>query len=138
MYCLCNKLTNYIHSIFFIGASSDKFLVTQSSDVFVREGEKVDFTCCLTGKFERARVNWLKNQIIIGSEILLKNSEGSLQKDTSDCSSMTFINITRKDSERYTCKVNIEVPFHAEVKGNGTVITVMARENAADDTREGK
>lgn len=137
MYCLCNKLTNYIHSVFFIGASSDSILVTQSSDVFVREGEKVDITCCLTGTFERARVDWLKNEISISSEILIKNSEGSLQKDTSDCSSMTFINITRKDSERYTCKVNIEVPFHVEVKGNGTIITVIARENATDDTGEG-
>ncbi|XP_030285606.1 uncharacterized protein LOC115589064 [Sparus aurata] len=109
-------------------ASSDNILVTQSSDVFVREGEKVDITCCLTGKFERARVDWLKNQTSIGGEILKKN--------TSDCSNMTFINITRKDSERYTCKVNIEIPFLAEVKGKGTIITVMARENATDDTGE--
>ena len=132
-----NKLANYISLCFFIGASSDKFLVTQSSDVSVREGETVNIACCLTGEFERATVTWLKNQTSMGHEILMKKPESSLQKNTSDCSNKTFINITREDSERYTCKVNIEIPFHLEVKGNGTVITVMARDNAADNTGEG-
>ncbi|XP_036968463.1 uncharacterized protein LOC119027395 [Acanthopagrus latus] len=125
-----------LHALPCCGASSDKFLVTQSSDVSVREGETVNIACCLTGEFERATVTWLKNQTSMGHEILMKKPESSLQKNTSDCSNKTFINIIREDSERYTCKVNIEIPFHIEVKGNGTVITVMARDNAADNTGE--
>ncbi|XP_036969174.1 uncharacterized protein LOC119027815 isoform X1 [Acanthopagrus latus] len=117
-------------------ASSVKFLVTQSSDVSVREGETVNIACCLTGEFQRATVTWLKNQTSMGHGILMKKPESSLQKNTSDCSNKTFINITREDSERYTCKVNIEIPFHLEVKGNGTVITVTSRVNATDDTVE--
>ncbi|XP_037614004.1 uncharacterized protein LOC119481296 isoform X4 [Sebastes umbrosus] len=108
--------------------------VTQSHDVSVMEGETVTITCCWTPEFGRIRLIWLKNQTKIENEtFILKNlSQGdSLQNETSHCSNLTFTNITIEDSGRYICKVTVEIPLYKMVEGNGTVITVTARDNTA-------
>ncbi|XP_074480137.1 uncharacterized protein LOC141760924 isoform X2 [Sebastes fasciatus] len=114
--------------------------VTQSPDVSVMEGETVSITCCWTLEYEKIRLIWLKNQTKMKTEIfdLMNHSkEDSLQNKTSHCSNLTFTNVTREDSERYICRVTVEIPGLTEVQGYGTVITVTARDNTADNKAGG-
>ncbi|XP_042368361.1 tyrosine-protein phosphatase non-receptor type substrate 1-like isoform X3 [Plectropomus leopardus] len=115
--------------------SSTGTLVTQSPDVSVMEGDTVNITCCWTG-VTRLRVTWLKNETDnkTGNFSLKNCSQGPLIIQTSNCSYLTFMNVTTEDSGRYICKVTVEIPFFAEVEGNGTVITVTDRSNTKDDT----
>ncbi|XP_027143477.1 uncharacterized protein LOC104919670 [Larimichthys crocea] len=114
--------------------SSGVPVVTQTPDVSVTEGETVNITCCWTVKFERMSVNWLKNQTVIKTELKYpNNSQASLQKERSGCSYFTFMNITREDSGRYTCRLSVEIPELRMYQGNGTVITVTARDNNNED-----
>ncbi|XP_037614005.1 uncharacterized protein LOC119481296 isoform X5 [Sebastes umbrosus] len=118
---------------------SSTLVVTHSPDVSVMEGETVTITCCGTLEFGRITFNWLKNQTDIDTEIfIMKNhSKGdSLQQETSHCSNLTFTNVTRENSGRYICRVTVEVPLLKTVEGNGTVITVTARDNTTDSTAE--
>ncbi|KAI3376620.1 hypothetical protein L3Q82_017058, partial [Scortum barcoo] len=120
----------------FIGVSSSGALVTQTPDLSVMEGETVNITCCITGAFDRAIVKWLKNQTTI-KKVFINESQGSLRKEMSDCLNLTFTNITREDSGRYTCMVTVEIPTYNNVKGNGTVITVTtvsSRDNPNEKT----
>ena len=107
--------------------------MTQSPDVSVTEGETVTISCCWTGKVEKQTVNWLKNQTNI-DPLLTNQSKGSLLNETSNCSNLTFIKITREDSGNYTCKLNVEIPILAVFQGSGTVITVMAQDNSTKDS----
>ncbi|XP_042368360.1 uncharacterized protein LOC121962206 isoform X2 [Plectropomus leopardus] len=118
--------------------SSTGTLVTQSPDVSVMEGDTVNITCCWTG-VTRLRVTWLKNETDnkTGNFSLKNCSQGPLIIQTSNCSYLTFMNVTTEDSGRYICKVTVEIPFFAEVEGNGTVITVTDRSNTKDDTAGG-
>ncbi|XP_067436080.1 uncharacterized protein [Thunnus thynnus] len=122
-------------------SSTGTLVVTQTADVSVMEGETVNITCCWTGTFERVGVNWLKNQTEIKNITRICNStntsQGSLQKEACNCSTLTFTNITREDEGKYYCKVNVEIPFFTEAKGKGTVITVKDRDNIKDKTEEG-
>ncbi|XP_067436075.1 uncharacterized protein [Thunnus thynnus] len=118
--------------------------VTQTADVSVVEGETVNITCCWTWtseRVERVGVNWLKNQTEIKNITRICNStntsQGSLQKEACNCSTLTFTNITREDEGKYYCKVNVEIPVFTEAKGKGTVITVKDRDNIKDKTEEG-
>ncbi|KAG7220158.1 hypothetical protein INR49_027998, partial [Caranx melampygus] len=112
-------------------SSTDKLVVTQTPDVSVREGDTVSITCCLTGNYVRTRVIWWKNQTKMKNEIVPQTHESHL------CSNLTFFNITTKDSWRYTCRVIVEIPFHTVASGNGTMITVMTKEDGGDDTDHG-
>ncbi|XP_008292129.1 uncharacterized protein LOC103366239 isoform X2 [Stegastes partitus] len=105
------------------------FVVIQSPDVSVMEGQTVDITCCWTEKFERVRVNWLKNETEIKNEIFQKKSQGSL-KSATNCSILNFPNIRRNESGRYICRVFMDIPYYASTKGNGTLITVMDLESS--------
>ncbi|XP_027143495.1 uncharacterized protein LOC113747601 [Larimichthys crocea] len=117
------------------GVPSGVPVVTQTPDVSVTEGETVNITCCWTVKFERMSVTWLKNQTVIKTELKYpNNSQASLQKERSGCSYLTFMNITREDSGRYTCRLSVEVPELQKYQGNGTVITVTARDNNNEDS----
>uniref|UniRef100_A0AAX7TLX0 Ig-like domain-containing protein n=1 Tax=Astatotilapia calliptera TaxID=8154 RepID=A0AAX7TLX0_ASTCA len=107
--------------------SSGTFVVTQSPDVSVMEGETVNITCCWTGKFERFRVNWLKNQTVIRSDYFINQPNASLKKEEKKCSFLKISNIRSDDSGTYICKVTVEMPSLTEAKGNGTVITVKAK-----------
>ncbi|XP_074480138.1 uncharacterized protein LOC141760924 isoform X3 [Sebastes fasciatus] len=130
----CDELPNHVSLRLFIGVSSTP--VTQSPDVSVMEGETVSITCCWTLEYEKIRLIWLKNQTKMKTEIfdLMNHSkEDSLQNKTSHCSNLTFTNVTREDSERYICRVTVEIPGLTEVQGYGTVITVTARDNTADN-----
>ncbi|XP_044040560.1 uncharacterized protein LOC122870442 [Siniperca chuatsi] len=120
--------------------SSGTVVVTQTPDVSVTEGERVHITCCWTREFERITINWLKNQTDIKIEIfgLTNHSQGSLRKETSDCSNLTLANITRKDSGRYICKLSVEIPFLTVAEGNGTVITVTDRESTTQYNTAGE
>ncbi|XP_031707391.1 uncharacterized protein LOC116385801 [Anarrhichthys ocellatus] len=112
--------------------------VTQSADVSVVEGETVNISCCWTPEFERLRVQWLENQTDMKEILYLKNlSHGSLPEETSDCSNLTITNVTREDSGGYICKVTVDIPVLTVVEGNGTVITVTARDNTKDNTAGG-
>ncbi|XP_041842036.1 uncharacterized protein LOC121640387 [Melanotaenia boesemani] len=108
--------------------SSDTIVVKQTPDVSVSEGETINITCCWIENIERTRVFWLKNQTFIKNETIIKPQE-SLNQQAENCSTLTFPNITRKDSGRYICRVFIEIPVFKEVEGNGTIITVTSREN---------
>uniref|UniRef100_A0A8C4NX27 Ig-like domain-containing protein n=1 Tax=Dicentrarchus labrax TaxID=13489 RepID=A0A8C4NX27_DICLA len=118
--------------------SSGTLVVTQTPAVSAMEGETVNVSCCWTwtGKPERMTVDWLKNQTSVKIDIfsLTNHSQGSLRMDTSDCLNLTFMKISREDSGRYTCKASVEIPLLVEFEGNGTVITVTARENTKDHT----
>ncbi|XP_028462069.1 uncharacterized protein LOC114573997 [Perca flavescens] len=122
-------------------SSSDTLVVTQTPDVSVMEGGAVNITCCWTRQLEQVRVQWLNhiNEIaIIQNKIFswTNQSEGSLQKETSNCSHLIFTNVTREDSGRYICKVSVEIPLLRVVSGDGTVITVRHKPSTKD-TREG-
>ncbi|XP_039887728.1 transmembrane and immunoglobulin domain-containing protein 2-like [Simochromis diagramma] len=118
--------------------SSGTFVVTQSPDVSVMEGETVNITCCWAGTFERFRVNWLKNQTVIKREAKLNQSHGSLKKEAKTCSPLNISNIRPEDSGTYICKVTVEIPSLTEATGNGTIITVgekmMNNNNHTDST----
>uniref|UniRef100_A0A3Q2VK40 Ig-like domain-containing protein n=1 Tax=Haplochromis burtoni TaxID=8153 RepID=A0A3Q2VK40_HAPBU len=120
--------------------SSGMFVVTQSPDVSVMEGETVNITCCWAGTFERFRVNWLKNQTVIKSEAKLNQSHGSLKKEAKTCSPLNISNIRTEDSGSYICKVTVEIPSLTEATGNGTIITVgektMNNNNHTDSSNE--
>ncbi|KAI9522233.1 hypothetical protein NQZ68_038106 [Dissostichus eleginoides] len=113
--------------------SSGTFDVTQSPDFSVKEGETVNITCCWTLEFEQFRVTWLKHDTHFGSFNLKNLSQGSPQKETSKCSNLTLINVTREDSGTYICKVIGEIPVLSSYEGNGTVITVVhnTKDNSA-------
>ncbi len=100
----------------------------------------MSITCCWTGEFERITVTWKKNQTTVKREMfsLKKRSQFFLYKKTSDCSNLTLTNSTREDSGRYTCKVSVEIPFLYVSEGNGTVITVMARDDTDSTTAGGR
>lgn len=126
MYCR----PNHASLCLFIGVSSGVPVVTQTPDVSVTEGETVNITCCWRGEDVRMSVNWLKNQTVIKTELKYpNNSQASLQKERSGCSYLTLMNITREDSGRYTCRLSVEIPELRMYQGNGTVITVTARDN---------
>ncbi|CAK6965282.1 basement membrane-specific heparan sulfate proteoglycan core protein-like [Scomber scombrus] len=117
-------------------SSTGTLVVTQTPHVSVMVGDPVNITCCWTEMFEKVKVNWLKNQTKMKNEhINLPTiaSKGSLQKDASTCSTLTFTNISREDSDIYFCKVRVEIPFLIVAKGNGTVITVLDRANITDE-----
>ncbi|TKS92607.1 hypothetical protein D9C73_027407 [Collichthys lucidus] len=116
--------------------SSGVPIVTQTPDVAVTEGETVNITCCWVVKFERMTVNWLKNQTVIKTELLnnLNKSQASLQQERPGCSYLTFMNISREDSGRYTCRLNVEIPELCRYEGHGTVVTVTARDNNNKDS----
>lgn len=119
--------------------SSGTPVVTQSPDASVMEGETMIITCCWTAEYERMTVNWLKNQTQIHSEVFEnKLPPGSLQKETSNCTNLTISSIRREDSGRYTCKLTMEIPVYTAFEGNGTVITVKARENTTDNITGGR
>uniref|UniRef100_A0A668VRI6 Ig-like domain-containing protein n=1 Tax=Oreochromis aureus TaxID=47969 RepID=A0A668VRI6_OREAU len=121
------------HSFVSLAAvSSGMFVVTQSPDVSVMEGETVNITCCWTGTFERVRVNWLKNQTVIKSEINIFQSHGSLKKEAKNFSYFNISNIRTEDSGTYICKVTVEIPSLFESKGSGTIITVREKTNDTD------
>ncbi|XP_035768784.1 uncharacterized protein LOC118455087 [Neolamprologus brichardi] len=113
----------FLHALSSWCVSSGTFVVTQSPDVSVMEGKTVSITCCWTGKFERFRVYWLKNQTEIRSDYF-NQPNASLKKEEKKCSSLNISNVRTVDSGTYICKVTVEIPSLAEAKGNGTVITV--------------
>ncbi|KAK9524492.1 hypothetical protein VZT92_016883 [Zoarces viviparus] len=117
-------------------SSPDTPAVTQSPDVSVVEGGTVNISCCWTPEFQRVIVQWLKNQTDIKNETFnMKNlSRGSLPEETSNCSNLTFTNVTREVSGRYICMVIVDLPVLTKVEGNCTVITVTARDNTEDNT----
>ncbi|CAK6965284.1 carcinoembryonic antigen-related cell adhesion molecule 1 isoform X1 [Scomber scombrus] len=119
-------------------SSTDTIVVTQTPHVSVMEGDAVNITCSWTETFERVRVHWLKNQMELKNKIIILKytSQGSLQKESCDCSTLTFTSITREDSDTYICKVTVEIPFFIEAKGNGTVITVLDRESTDENTKD--
>ncbi|XP_078132224.1 uncharacterized protein LOC144534264 isoform X2 [Sander vitreus] len=120
--------------------SSDTLVVTQTPDVSVTVGGAVNITCCWTHQLGQVRVNWLKNHEneTIQTEIFLRTnlSQGSLQKETSNCSHLIFTNVTREDSGRYICKVVMEIPSLNVVFGDGTVITVRYNTSTKNSTAE--
>uniref|UniRef100_A0A3Q1FIZ6 Ig-like domain-containing protein n=1 Tax=Acanthochromis polyacanthus TaxID=80966 RepID=A0A3Q1FIZ6_9TELE len=118
MFCI-----SYHKMCLFTGVSLDTLVVIQSPDVSVMEGETVNITCCWTEMFERVWVHWRKNGITIRRQVLHNKAQESLKKDTNNCSSLTFPNITRNDSGRYICRVFVEIPLPVERNGTGTLVT---------------
>ncbi|XP_076581604.1 uncharacterized protein LOC143317355 [Chaetodon auriga] len=112
--------------------SSGVRVVTQTPDVSIMEGEAVNITCCWTGEFKRLTVKWLKNQTNIKSETF-----SNPLPVASTCSVLAFTTIRVEDSGTYTCKVFQDIPVLTVVEGEGTVISVTARENTKDNTTGG-
>ncbi|XP_029310214.1 uncharacterized protein LOC115023402 isoform X2 [Cottoperca gobio] len=130
---LCSLLLASLHTRSSWSVSSGTLDVTQTPDVSVMEGETVNISCCWPTHFERVRVTWQKNQTL---KTELFTSQRSQQKEISNCSHLTFTNVTRGDSGRYICCVTMEIPFLNTGKGDGTFITV--RDNTTDHTTEGE
>ncbi|XP_041840424.1 uncharacterized protein LOC121639328 [Melanotaenia boesemani] len=130
---LSSLLLTFLCAHFSQCVSSDTIVVKQTPDVSVQDGETINITCCWTENIERTRVYWLKNQIFIKNETNHKPQE-SLNQQEDSCSTLIFPNITRNDSGRYICRVNVEIPVFKDVEGNGTIITVTSRENKDDNT----
>ncbi|XP_034532191.1 uncharacterized protein LOC117807193 [Notolabrus celidotus] len=111
--------------------SSGTPVVTQTPDVYVMEGGDVNISCCWEGDFDRVTINWQKKQTEVKRQVF--NSENGTketqQKVPSGCSHLTFPNITKANSGRYTCKLTVEIPAYAQFNGSGTVITVTDEEN---------
>ncbi|KAL3046662.1 hypothetical protein OYC64_004615 [Pagothenia borchgrevinki] len=99
--------------------SSGTFVVTQSPDLSVEEGETVNITCCWPLQFESVTVNWMKHDTELESFNFKNHSQGS------NCSHFTLSNVTREDSGTYICRVTVEIPVLTIKEGNGTVITVV-------------
>ncbi|XP_034020557.1 uncharacterized protein LOC117505127 [Thalassophryne amazonica] len=113
--------------------SSTGPFVTQTPDLSVTEGVTVRLSCCWTVEFEKLRVNWIKNHNVYKSQSIYKtNCTRSQHKEECRCSSLTFPNITREDSERYVCRVTVEIPAYASYNGSGTLINVTAKSNKTD------
>ncbi|KAM4537252.1 uncharacterized protein PAE49_021605 isoform 1-T1 [Odontesthes bonariensis] len=112
------------------GASSDTFVVSQSPDVTVTEGQTATIDCCWTKEFIRVKVKWMKNQIEIKETTFRNNS----QESQNSCSTLTLPNIKLEASGRYICSVTVDIPRLTTVEGSGTVITVTARENTDVNT----
>ncbi|XP_019955654.2 uncharacterized protein [Paralichthys olivaceus] len=104
--------------------------VTQTPDVSVTEGEDLNITCCFTEASERVKFIWKKNQTEMSNQSHVLKNQYQESKMNYSCSSLTFLNITREDSGRYICIVNMEIPVIIKSVGNGTVITVVPRVNA--------
>ncbi|XP_023282921.1 uncharacterized protein LOC111670442 [Seriola lalandi dorsalis] len=115
-------------------SSTDVLVVTQSPDVSVLEGETVNITCCWKGTFDRITFNWGRNQTVIKTDVYNSTPQS---EESNSCSTLTFSNITTKDSGKYTCKLSMEIPVYVQGEGNGTIITVRTRENRGDDTDDG-
>ncbi|XP_047242530.1 uncharacterized protein LOC124881080 isoform X3 [Girardinichthys multiradiatus] len=109
-------------------------VVSQSPDVSVLEGETVKITCCWNKTAERVGLKWLKNQTTIQDKTFMNQLEGSWTEQKNKCVVLMIEKIKRSDSGRYICKVFVEIPVLAEVKGDGTTITVTARGNPPDST----
>nr|XP_040036609.1 uncharacterized protein KIAA0232-like isoform X3 [Gasterosteus aculeatus aculeatus] len=112
-------------------SSAGEPAVSQTPDVSVVEGETAKISCCWTLEYQSVRVTWLKNHTEIKSnKMIFKNSShGSLSDKTSNCSHLTLMNVTRDDSGRYICEVTVEIPNVMKAQGNGTVLTVTAKDN---------
>ncbi|KAM7377615.1 hypothetical protein PAMA_014087 [Pampus argenteus] len=111
-------------------SSTGMFVVTQSADVSVMEGETVNITCCCSRTFYRMRVTWLANQTEILDERRIINK--TVAQEEAQCSTLVLTNITRKDSGIYFCRVTVEIPFFINIIGNGTVIKVMDGDHTKD------
>ncbi|XP_028998969.1 uncharacterized protein LOC114851354 isoform X2 [Betta splendens] len=103
----------------------DKLVVTQTPAVSVTEWGAANISCCWTGTFDRLSVIWLKNETQFDSEIVLS-------KPDVHCTVLSFRKITRKQSGTYICSVTLVIPFYEKAEGNGTVVTVLAREDPED------
>lgn len=121
----------------FEGVSSDSLVVTQTPDVSVLEGKKVEVRCCWRGSKSRVGVKWLKNQTSVRNETVPFQPEESPDVQANHCSHLIFQRITCKDSGRYVCKVAVEIPLLTEVEGNGTSIMVIHREDTDHRTADG-
>ncbi|XP_071187506.1 uncharacterized protein [Salvelinus alpinus] len=123
--------------MFFLFASiRDTLVVIQSPhNVTVTEGDTVQIQCCWNTNVSRATVHWHKQRHteIKYNGLLVNNSQchdrASQQTVACNCSHWTISNLTRIVSGTYICKVTIEIPSLIESVGNGTQITVTAREN---------
>uniref|UniRef100_A0A3B3TP66 Ig-like domain-containing protein n=1 Tax=Poecilia latipinna TaxID=48699 RepID=A0A3B3TP66_9TELE len=120
------------------GVSSDALVVTQSPDVSVQERETGNISCCFKGSAERVRITWLKNQTLIKNKTDIDQSTGFHIEQKNKCSVLIIETMTRNDSGKYICKVTVEIPVLKEVEGNGTTITVTARENRTESLTEGR
>lgn len=119
----------------FKGDSSDRLVVRQSPDVSVHEGQKVNMSCCWTGRQKRFGVKWLKNETSLKNETVILQSEGSPKVQANHCSFLIFKTITCSDSGKYVCKVSVEIPILSEAKGNGTVVMVIHNNNIDHTTK---
>ncbi|XP_029382400.1 uncharacterized protein LOC115058969 [Echeneis naucrates] len=118
-------------------SSTRTLLVKQSPDVSITEGETVNISCCCTVKSERMRFIWKKNQT---PQMIYHDNqtEGSQEHESYYCSTLTFYKITTNDSGTYVCNLVTEIPFYGSYNGNGTTITVRARENRGGSTDGGE
>ncbi|CAJ1086614.1 basement membrane-specific heparan sulfate proteoglycan core protein-like [Xyrichtys novacula] len=108
------------------------FVVTQSPDVSIVEGETMNITCCWKGEIDRAKVHWVNNTTRAMGHLIFRSHifEKHLPKMTSACLTWTSPNTSKADSGRYICRVEVELPALTVAEGYGTVVTVMTNENS--------
>ncbi|XP_068164477.1 uncharacterized protein [Antennarius striatus] len=103
-------------------SASSRISLIQTPDLTIMEGANVSIGCCWTVTFKKVTLSWLKNDTCF-------KKDPSLMPDKQNCSFLTFTAITRDDSGTYVCMLTVLIPEFIEEKGNGSVITVIARDN---------
>lgn len=104
----------------------------------MKEGETVSISCCWKRMDERVGIKWMKNKTTINNKTIRNQSGGSLTGQKESCSILTISKVTSRDAGIYICKVSVELPKLNEAEGNGTNITVTARENTTNSSADGR
>lgn len=109
-------------------SASSQLVISQSEDVTVVEGDTAHITCCWTGEPERLRVSWInKKNKTITNDIFNRTYKSNENVSSKSCSNLTLANITQHQSGTYICRVQVEIPFYFSGDGNGTVVTVVSK-----------
>ncbi|XP_068164478.1 uncharacterized protein [Antennarius striatus] len=112
-------------------SASSRISLIQTPDLTIMEGANVSIGCCWTVTFKKVTLSWLKNDTCF-------KKDPSLMPDKQNCSFLTFTAITRDDSGTYVCMLTVLIPEFIEEKGNGSVITVIARDNTNNNKTRAK
>ncbi|CAL8384159.1 unnamed protein product [Arctogadus glacialis] len=125
--------------------TEDDIKLYQTEDLEVVKGDSVTLHCCWTAvNHQQYGVNWLKNEvrILIQPTAVRYDGEGCgsalspVNNGTCGCATLTLPNVNRNHTGRYVCQVTKERPIFIQLRGNGTMITVMERRSPTNGTTQ--